>query len=217
MRISEPSNLMTAVDQCRCYNESLNPAELTEYVNLYKKIINLQSGTIVDLGSGSCNFVIALCLEFPEINVVCYENSDSMIDIAYNNIRNNNLTNRIRIIKDDLFNASGKYDAVLLNRTLHHIDDTSTLWKIINELSDNVLVTDLRRFSSTNELENFIDIIKPLLEPIYLTDTENSFKAAYSYDEVCTQVLPYGYTVKSIDETPTPDISYGRLIIYHTR
>ena len=91
-RIPEDFDLMSDVEGCNLYNQSLiNSYDLVDYIKLYKTYFNLRTGKIADLGSGPCNFVIALCLEFPELTFDCYENSDIMISLAEENIKKYNL------------------------------------------------------------------------------------------------------------------------------
>ena len=215
-RIPEDSPLMTGLEQCMAYNNSLHSHEFNDYICWYEKYVGVSAGTIVDLGSGTCNFVIALCLKYPDLKVVCYEDSETMIDIANKNINRENLSDRITTIKDNLMNATGRYDAVLLNRVLHHIDDTNSLWKLVNSLSDKVLAVDLKRHDDPTMLTRFIEKIKNLFDPLYVLDTNNSFKAAYSHAEVLEQIKPYNYIVEIIDTT-FDDVAYGKLIIHHTR
>jgi trans-aconitate methyltransferase len=217
-RISEDFNLMSDVEGCNLYNQSLiNSYDLIDYVRLYKNYFNLQSGKIADLGSGPCNFVIALCLEFPELTFDCYENSDVMISLAEENIKAHNLSDRITIIKGDLLLASGKYDGVLINRVLHHIDDTTTLWKTVHALSNNVFVVDLERPENIESLADLFNLMKAYFDEKYIADTTRSFMAAYTKEEVDAQVNEYGYKVESLSSGPDKNVRYNKLIIYHTR
>lgn len=208
MRISEPNPLMEDLDQCEAYNKyASDSTQLQEYIQLYEKLIGIKLGTVIDLGSGSCNFVIALANHFPDLKFVCYEASDAMIEIANKNIRNANLFDRIQIIKDDILNATGNYDVVLANRLLHHIEKTKEFWKLINSLSETILIVDIDR-PPTAVVEH-IRNVDEYEEPIYKEDLLNSMQAAYSLDEVVEQTKEYNYTVVSDD--------YYKLIVYHTR
>lgn len=183
-RIPEPA-LMLGEDQCEFYNQEFidYPEMLDEFMGLYEKYANITQGTVVDLGSGSCNFVIDLCLKFPNLSFVCYEASGEMIKIAKQNIQHHNLENRISIVEDDFFKATGRFNLVIANRVLHHVNDTEQFWKLLNSLSDNVLVCDLERPHSLNDIqENFS------------TDLKNSFLSAYSEDEVKVQIKKYKYS-----------------------
>lgn len=217
-RIPEDFNLMTDVEGCKFYNESLkNSYDLTDYVNLYKKYFNIPSGHMADLGSGSCNFVIALCLEFPGLSFDCYENSDVMIELANENIKNHNLADRIKVIKNDLLFATGNYDGVLINRVLHHIDNTFLFWNTVNKLSKNVFVVDLERPDDMSSLEGLFELMKTIFDETYINDTKRSFMASYTATEVIDQVQEYGYNVESLSCGPDENIRYNKLIVYQTR
>jgi 2-polyprenyl-3-methyl-5-hydroxy-6-metoxy-1,4-benzoquinol methylase len=198
MRIPEPTALMEDVKQCKLYNQDAsNIDKLKDYVELYKRLINVSNGTVVDLGSGSCNFVIALAEHYPGLNFVCYEASFTMIELAKENIKNKHLEHRITIVQDLLENAQGSYDVVLANRVLHHIDDTATFWNTVHRLASSVLVVDIDR-----PPEEVINTVSD-------ADLVNSMRAAYTFSEVYNQVKHYKYTVAK-------DSSY-KLFIYHTR
>lgn len=184
-RIPEPA-LMEDAAQCEFYNQEFldDPTCLPLFVLKYDQFISIEKGTIVDLGSGSCNFVIELCKKYPKLNVVCYEASKEMVKIANRNILENRLQDQIKIIEDDFFNATGRYDAVLASRVLHHVNDTDRFWKLVNDLSEKVLICDLER----------PDNIEDILES-FPTDLKNSFKAAYTEDEVRDQIMNYSYDI----------------------
>jgi 2-polyprenyl-3-methyl-5-hydroxy-6-metoxy-1,4-benzoquinol methylase len=205
-RIPELPPLMTDAGQCIAYNKhASDPATLHEYIQTYRSLIGIEHGTVIDLGSGPCNFVIALAQAFPNLTFVCYENSPSMIKIAQDNINLSGLSSRIQLIQNDIFNANGNYDVVLANRVLHHIDETKEFWKLINSLSKNILVIDINRPPT-----HLIDHVKESNEyNVYTEDLISSLQAAYSLEEVIEQIKEYNYTVTTDDQS--------KLIVYHTK
>ena len=208
MRIPELSPLMTDLNQCIAYNKyASDPVQLKEYIQTYQKLIGIEEGTVIDLGSGSCNFVIALAQQFSNLHFVCYEDSPAMIAIATKNIKSANLSSRITIVKDDVLNATGKYDVVLANRLLHHVNETEEFWKLINSLGNNILVVDINR-PPQSVVKHIIDNDE-YQESVYKEDLISSMKAAYSLDEVTEQVNKYNYSI-------TTD-NYYRLFVYHTK
>ena len=184
-RIPEPE-LMEDFAQCEFYNQEFNddPECLSRFIKTYEQFVGIYDGVIIDLGSGTCNFIIELCKVYPKLNFICYEASKAMNTIARQNIANEELEHRITIIEDDLFNAVGKFDAIIANRMLHHINDTEKFWKLVSKLSSNVLVCDLER---PYQLA-YIDSTFPV-------DLKNSFMAAYTVDEVIAQIKNYNYSV----------------------
>ena len=100
MRVAEPE-LMLDEHQCKSYNENTSDlTTLNNYIDLYKQLINVTSGNVIDLGSGSCNFVVALAKAFPNLDFTCYELSSAMISIAEKNIKD---FDNIKLVQDEAF------------------------------------------------------------------------------------------------------------------
>jgi SAM-dependent methyltransferase len=208
IRISELNPLMTNINQCVAYNKyATNPAVLQEYIQTYQTLIGIEQGTIIDLGSGPCNFVIALAQAFPKLNFLCYENSPAMVTIATDNINSVGLSSRIQLIQKDIFNITGKYDVALANRLLHHIDETKEFWQLMNSISENILVIDINR--PPKYLIDQIRKSNEYQEDVYKEDLINSLQAAYSLEEVAEQIKEYSYTIIT-------DSNY-KLFVYHTK
>jgi hypothetical protein len=122
-----------------------------------------------------------------------------MISIAEKNIKD---FDNIKLVQDDLLSASGKYDVVLANRVLHHINDTERFWNTVNNLGKNILVVDINRPINT-------DLNLNIADPVYKEDIINSIKSSYNIQEVNEQIKNYSYNIYS-DDT-------GKLIIYHIK
>jgi 2-polyprenyl-3-methyl-5-hydroxy-6-metoxy-1,4-benzoquinol methylase len=130
-----------------------------------------------------------------------------MITIAKDNITLAGLDSRIRLVQDDIFNATGKYDVVLANRLLHHIEATNEFWKLINSLSENILVIDINRppkYVVDHAQEN-----NEFQDDVYKEDLISSLRAAYSLEEVTEQIKEYNFTI-------TTDTQY-KLVVHHTK
>ena len=199
---------MTDINQCAAYNKhASDPIILDEYVRTYRSLIGIEQGTVIDLGSGTCNFVIALAQNFPNLNFVCYENSPAMIKIATDNINLAGLSSRIQLIQNDIFNATGNYDVALANRLLHHIDKTEEFWKLMNDLSENILVIDIDR--PPQHLVDRLQKSDEYTDSVYKEDLINSLQAAYSIEEVINQIKEYNHTITTDNR--------NRLFVYHTK
>lgn len=184
-RIPEPE-LMQDRDQCEFYNYEFDedPDCLAEFIKTYDQFVGIKSGTVIDLGSGTCNFIIKLCKTYPGIHVTCYEASTEMIKIANRNIELNQLVDRITLVEDNFFNATGQFDVAIATRVLHHVNKTQEFWSLMNRLASCALICDLERPSALVDIdENFP------------SDLKNSFMAAYTVAEVKEQIKDYNYTV----------------------
>lgn len=208
-RIPEPE-LMLDPEQCRIYNEVLsdkdNPS-IKSFINVYDLFIDIKKGHIVDLGTGSANFIIKLVKKYPKLKVTCYEGSAAMIDIANKNIKAERLENNITMVHEDMFNAHGEYDAVLANRVLHHVNNTEAFWQLIDRLSNKLLVCDIVR-PTLQVFENFLSH-----EHGYEEDLVNSLRAAYTIDEVLEQTELYDHNVMK----EKLDLDIQRLTVYQNK
>jgi trans-aconitate methyltransferase len=207
MRIPEPEELMIDILQCQSYNKfSSNSDSLNNYVELYNSLIGVSEGNIIDLGSGPCNFVVALAKKYPKLNFTCYEKSDAMLKIAKDNIAG--LEKRITLINDDIRNARGKCDVILANRIFHHFDDPIEFWKIIDQFKKTFLVVDINR-PSESHIRNIERSIN--LDSIYKKDLINSLKAAWTLKEVKEQTKEYNFKIRSNRD------DNEKLIVYQIR
>lgn len=184
-RVPEPA-LMEGRDQCEYYNQEFidYPEMIPEFIEQHNKFAGVYKGHVIDLGSGSCNFVIELCKLYSQLSFTCYEASEEMIKIARQNIAEAKLEHRITIVEDNFFNAVGNFDLVIANRVLHHVNDTKKFWKLVNSLSSNILVCDLGRPDSLDDLQDS-----------FSEDLKNSFMSAYTIEEVAEQVNDYNYSI----------------------
>ena len=89
-RIPEPE-IMQNKDQCELYNQEFLdcPEIILDFINTYTEFCGLTEGTVVDLGSGSCNFVIALCKKYPRLKfIVSSYETYPMLDFQSNYSKN---------------------------------------------------------------------------------------------------------------------------------
>ena len=187
-RIPEPSIMLDA-NQCASYNQEIinDPSCIDLFLDRYDKFIGIEQGNLIDLGSGSCNFVISLCSKYPKLHVFCYEVSQEMINIAVKNIESANVHNQITIVQDDFMLATGRYDGLIASRVLHHVNDHTKFWQKVYSLSNNILVCDLERPDS-------LEFVEKVCESESI-DFKNSLLAAYNCNEVANQINDYPFMI----------------------
>jgi len=182
-RIPEPE-LMQDLQQCMQYNlmHRVEPEIITTWLQTYHDTVNITQGTVVDLGTGTANLIIALLNLYPDLTAVCYEASEMMCEIARYNVLSHGLEDRITVIHDDLYTATGTYDLAKSTRALHHVRDTAQFWELIAALSPNFMVCDIERPYSEDLIPSDADM-----------DFQNSLRAAYTVSEIREQIadLPY--------------------------
>lgn len=177
-RIPEPE-LMQDFQQCWNYHDMhrTQPDIVSMWLDIYHDTVNITRGTVVDLGCGTADQIVALLTMHPELTAVCYDASKAMCMIARENVRAHQLEDRITVIQADLYAATGTYDVAMSSRALHHLSDTAEFWKLITGLSPTFLVCDLERPDSEDLIPSDMD-----------TDIQNSLRAAYTVSEIREQV-----------------------------
>jgi ribosomal protein L11 methyltransferase len=78
-------------------------------------------GKILDVGTGSGILAIASALLHPNALIVALDNNTHAIENARENIRLNNLSNRIQLIEGEPSASLGKFDCILSNLTYEDI------------------------------------------------------------------------------------------------
>lgn len=182
IRVIEPE-LMTDIEQCLEFYKFVPDIVFHEKLKLIPKDI---SGTVGELGCGPGVFTAMLRDRCPNITIDAYDGSEIMLDIAKTHIKN---PERITFINQLIENIDKKYDIILSHNTLHHIHDPLIFWKTVKRMSkkdSKILVTDLMRPNSEEEIEN---IIKYILgdfseNSLFKKDFVNSLKAAFTKEEV---------------------------------
>jgi hypothetical protein len=197
-RILEPE-LMIGDDQCKEFNQvSHRQYADGKFLESYKKYCNLVSGTLIDLGSGPAVHLDVLSTQFPNLNIVGYENSDAMLVLAKQN------TN-VEVRKADFNTVRDTADGVMCLYTLHHQSDPLIFWKTVSRISNGyVYVEDFERPDSEEMFEYFNAI----------DDFKHSLRASFTLNEVKEhlKILNLDYTV--IKEPIDLDKKLYKLIIY---
>ena len=88
-RILEPL-LMTDIAQCNIFANSERGYVRTLFVESLMDKFNLNS-TILDLGSGPCDYDIEICKRNSNVNIIAVDASKVMTDIANQNIKGYNI------------------------------------------------------------------------------------------------------------------------------
>lgn len=116
---------------------------------LYKR--NFKQGRILDSGCGPGFTIIELAKKFPSVEFVGIDLSDSLLEIANDKSKNENLTGRIEFLKADVLNIpfSNSYFDFVMNINMLHLVESPV--KMLNEIQ-RVLkpygffyITDLRK------------------------------------------------------------------------
>lgn len=196
-RIPEPQLIMTEVDSVKHFNnEGRHYLIPIYYFNAYKLHLLLPyQGTLLDLGSGSAQFLIFLAQCRPDIKIYGVELSKNMRELAQKEILNVGLENRIEIIEGDMLNLSilrlDKIDVISSIFSLHHLSDYHSLEKCLYEIvsfhrkfNSKIYFFDHERANSLKTAEIFPELFTPNANISFKTDSKNSIKASFKVTEI---------------------------------
>lgn len=199
-RIPEPDDLMDGADQALAYaQEDFAEARelfLAHFASLHD---DRPKGHILDLGCGPADIPLALASEYPDLQIDAVDGAQAMLAHAREALRNQpGLAQRIQLICDYL--PSGKlprerYDAVISNSLLHHLRNPRDLWNTVKQCARPgaaVCVMDLLRPADTTTVETLVAEHASTAPDVLRRDFRNSLYAAYTLDEVRTQLATAG-------------------------
>ena len=103
---------MVGTDQCKLFQNNHPINRKYMFIDWLRQQSMLQ-GTGADLGCGPGLLDTALCQQFKNIKLDCFDGSDSMLALANQNVVQANLNNRISLYKKLIQTVDGAYDFVV--------------------------------------------------------------------------------------------------------
>ena len=166
-------------------------------------------GRAIDLGTGPAEIPIHLCAMAPGWSVTAIDASPEMLRAARQNVRRSGLARRIRLLRGDAKRVKGlraRFDLVLSNSLLHHLEDPLPFWKEVARLAapgGAVSIQDLFRPPSRAEALRLVKRhtvgASPLLRELF----HRSLLAAFTPEEVRSQLAAAGVgglTVRKVSD-----------------
>ncbi len=185
-RVPEPV-LMTDINQCLEFSNSnrayIRDLFLTSLLERYTL-----TGTILNLGSGPCDYDIDLCGRVDNINLISVDASPAMIEIA----RENTKGHPINLVCEYFNNIDYQSDTTISSLTLHHQHNALDFWKAVKKNtkpSGNVFVMDMLRPSSYDEINKIVNVLAEKDSEIFKTDFKNSLAASFTVEEIKQQLI----------------------------
>jgi 2-polyprenyl-3-methyl-5-hydroxy-6-metoxy-1,4-benzoquinol methylase len=202
-RVLDPE-IMDDPEQALVYSradfEEENQAFVDRFLEYYP---DLTRGHIVDLGCGPGDIAIRLARALPDIHITGIDASAPMLDIAERAVSSHGLSERIRFRRERFqTSAVEAADAVISNSLLHHVPNPLQFWyavKTIGKPGAPVLVTDLLRPTSPAEAQTIVDRYAADEPMILRRDFLNSLLAAFTEDEVASQLAELNLSRVLID------------------
>jgi len=152
------------------------------------------SQVMLDLGCGSGDVTARFAQRFPNIKIDAVDGADEMLKQAEVLIEKQALTERITLHHQSISSCmfkNGSYHAIISNSLLHHLHEPQQLWSIIKQIATMetaIYVCDLFRPETTKFASELVDQYANNEPEILRNDFYNSLLAAFTLDEVRTQI-----------------------------
>ncbi|MBC8413400.1 MAG: class I SAM-dependent methyltransferase [Nitrospira sp.] len=197
-RIQEP-DLMDTTEQAEAYAAADFSGPHNAFVSHFiDKFSKFTTGNILDMGCGTGDVIMRFARSLPEVHITGIDGSDAMLIIASREISRHKMSSRIKLRKSyipDPELSQKKYDAVISNSLLHHMNTPEKMWQTINETARDgapILIMDLMRPANEDKVLEYVNKYAADAPAILQEDFHNSLLAAYTLDEVSTQLHSCG-------------------------
>lgn len=117
-------------------------------------VAGVRSPEILDVGTGTAKIPVLMAKARPDLRVVALDPAREMLRVATRHVAESGLDDRITLARLDgraTKLASGRFDAVISNSTVHHVHEPYPLFREMKRVlrpSGGILVRDLVRPSS---------------------------------------------------------------------
>ena len=203
-RICEPE-LMDDPKQAEAYARADFEAENQAFVDRFKEYFpEFAQGTVLDLGCGPGDIPIRFAKRYPVCQVIGIDASAPMIQLGEQAVKEAGSSDRITLRCERYEEVAGARiaDAVISNSLLHHLPNPLQFWQKIRQLvrpGAPVLVMDLLRPDSPEAAQAIVDQYAANEPDILRRDFYNSLLAAFTEDEIGSQLARMNLTRLLID------------------
>jgi ubiquinone/menaquinone biosynthesis C-methylase UbiE len=204
-RRPEP-DLMDDEEQARAYADTDFSEAHDAFVSHFKsRFSDFITGEVLDLGCGTADVVIRFAKAFPDTHIKGVDGAKAMLNIGSHDIEQEGLSNRIKLeecLLPDNNLSSHKFDALISNSLLHHLDNPIILWDTVRKCSKQgapIFIMDLLRPDSEDRARELVSIYAGDASPILQKDFYNSLLSAYRVEEVREQLKETGLDYLAID------------------
>lgn len=197
-RIPEP-DLMNDTAQAEAYAATDFSEPHDAFVACFaERFPDFKAGDVLDLGCGTADVIIRFAHAYPSAHITGVDGAEAMLDIGSRDVLKCGLAEKIKLRKCTLPDSGisqKKYDAVISNSLLHHLQDPFVIWDIIKDCAKEnapVFVMDLMRPSDMETAARFVDLYAEDAPEILREDFYNSLLASYTLNEVKEQLKTAG-------------------------
>jgi cyclopropane fatty-acyl-phospholipid synthase-like methyltransferase len=203
-RVLEPE-LMDDPKQAEAYARADFAEENQGFVDRFKEYFpEFSQEKVLDLGCGPADIPIRFAKLYPACQVIGIDASAPMIQLGEQAVKQAGLTDRIALRCERFEEVAGAriVDAVISNSLLHHLPNPLLFWQKLRQLvkpGAPVLVMDLLRPESSEAAQAIVDQYAANEPDILRRDFYNSLLAAFTEDEIGSQLARMNLTRLLID------------------
>jgi cyclopropane fatty-acyl-phospholipid synthase-like methyltransferase len=203
-RVLEPE-VMDDPQQAEAYARADFAEENQQFVGKFAEYFpEFSGGRILDLGCGPADIPIRFARRYPTCQVIGVDASTPMIQLGEQAVKHAGLDGRITLRCERFEAVAGANiaDAAISNSLLHHLPNPLQFWHKLRQFvkpGSPVLVMDLLRPDSREEAQAIVDRYAGAEPEILRRDFYNSLLAAFTEDEVTTQLARMNLTRLLID------------------
>ncbi len=203
-RILEPE-LMDDPKQAEAYARADFAEENQGFIDQFKEYFpEFSQGRVLDLGCGPGDIPIRFAKLYPACQVIGIDASAPMIQLGEQAVKQAGLADRITLRCERYEEVAGArvVDAAISNSLLHHLPNPLQFWQKLRQLvkpGAPVLVMDLLRPDSPEAAQAIVDQYAANEPDILRRDFYNSLLAAFTEDEIGSQLARMNLTRLLID------------------
>ena len=159
---------------------------------------DFHSGSVLDLGCGNADVSVRFCAAYPGVRLLGIDGAQAMLNLGLRAVEQAGMSACISLQKVYLPDSSLsrlRFDAVISNSLLHHLDDPVTLWqtvKAVAQVGAPILIMDLLRPSNLKEARKLVEAYAEDAPELLRRDFFNSLLAAYRPEEIRAQLQQAG-------------------------
>ena len=182
--------------------EEVDRAFVARFVDLFPAF---KTGQLLDLGCGPAAISRYLCNALPGIQVTGVDASQPMLDMGVRALAGSPVHDRIELVCGYIpgaLSSERRFDAAISNSLLHHLPEPGVLWSEIHRMvhpGGPVLVIELMRPETHDAAHLLVETYSANEPEILKVDFFNSLCAAFTLEEVRSQVTEAGLDTLNVD------------------
>lgn len=199
-RVVEPE-LMNDPEQVEAYAGSDLDNAYWLFVQCFKKYFSqrILQGAMLDLGCGPAGIPLRLARRYPNCEIHGVDGAPRMLAHGRKAVQREGLEHQVQLFHGQLPNRlplpRSRYEVIISNSFLHHLVDPMILWDAIHDYSlpnAAILIIDLVRPTSDKQAQIVVDTYMPDAPLLLRQDMMHSLRAAFTLDEVTSQLQEAG-------------------------